>query len=227
VSTPRSFAKFDLDHLDDACAFFSEHGFVVLRGVLSDVELDTITGGWDSLIAEACREVNLSVDEFVARFPQNRDLWMKSGAFRDLLFETKQADVAKSLLGVTGVRLFHDHAIAKPSQRSSTIPWHQDNAYWPVDRAGLSLWTSVNDVDENGGCLTVLDGSHLDGPAVPQDFLAAREHWQDQDPRLLDIPVQRGDTVVLHGLTWHCSRPNQSDVDRLAYLSLWIPLVFV
>lgn len=220
---PLNSTKFELDDLEDARGFFDEHGFVVVKDVLAEDEVGAISAGWDAQIAEACREVDLSVDEFIARFPQNRDLWMKSDVFRRLLFESRQADVAASLLGVSSVRLFHDHAIAKPSQRSSTIPWHQDNAYWPVDRAGLSLWTPTNDVGEEGGCLTVLDGSHRDGPGVPQDFLASQEHGYERDPRLVHLPVKRGETVVLHGLTWHCSMPNVSEVDRLAYLSLWIP----
>lgn len=215
--------RFDRKHLGEAKSFFEEHGFVILKDVLDGAQLELISSGWDNLVAEASGRTELSVEQFVERFPQNRDLWMKSEAFETLLFESPQAEIASSLLGISGVRLFHDHAIAKPAGRSSTIPWHQDNAYWPVDRAGLSLWTADEAVSQNGGCLTVLDGSHRDGPAEPQDFLSPAKHEHDEDPRLLDLPVQKGDTVVLHGLTWHFSRPNVSNMDRLAYLSLWIP----
>lgn len=216
-------ARFDIDQLDEASEFFNEHGFVVLHDVLTENELQGISSGWDSLLSDACEQVGLTRSEFETRFPQNRDLWLKNDTFKELLFDSAQGKVAASLLGVSSVRLFHDHAIAKPSRQSSTIPWHQDNAYWPVDRAGLSLWTPVDDVAVDGGCLTVLDGSHLDGPDTPQDFLVHRDNWQDRDPRLMHIPVNRGETVVLHGLTWHSSHPNETDIDRLAYLTLWIP----
>ena len=215
--------RFDIHQLQDATEFFNEHGFVVLRDILSDRELQGISSGWESLITDASQKVGLDKREFETRFPQNRDLWRKNDTFKELLFDSAQAEVAASLLGVSGVRLFHDHAITKPTRESSTIPWHQDNAYWPIDRAGLSLWTPVDDVDVDGGCLTILAGSHLDGPEPPQDFLSQTSSWQEDDPRLTHIPVQRGETVILHGLTWHASYPNRSKRDRLAYLTLWVP----
>ncbi len=202
---------------------FKEHGYVVVSGVLSDVERETIASGWRDIVAEAALRVDMTTDDFVERFPQNRDLWRKSGAFRQLLFETSQAAAARLFLGVSGVRLFHDHAISKPSGRSGTIPWHQDSAYWPLDRVGLSLWTPVEDVPEHGGCLKVLAASHRDGPGEPQDFLAGRGADRDDDPRLVRLPVRRGETVILNGLSWHGSDPNTSAVERLAYLTLWVP----
>lgn len=215
--------KFSVDELDDACRFFEERGFVVLVGVLDDGAMEAIANGWKELVTRAATEVGLDENDFVQRFPQNRDLWLKSEAFANLLFDTRQGEVARSLLGVSGVRLFHDHAISKPLRRSSTIPWHQDNSYWPVDRAGLSLWTPVDDVGVDGGCLTVLDGSHRDEPLPPRDFLADDSEQFHDDPRVTHLPVERGETVVLHGLTWHYSEPNNGLTDRLAYLSLWIP----
>ena len=223
MTEPVNSVRFDLDEIEEATSFFVSHGFVVLSGILDHEELQAISFGWEHLVSDASQAVGLNTREFETRFPQNRDLWLKNETFNELLFASGQAQVASSLLQVSGVRLFHDHAILKPSQNSSRIPWHQDSAYWPVDRAGLSLWTPVHDVGIDGGCLIVLDGSHLDGPQTPQDFLVHQDDWQDRDPRLLHVPVKRGETVVLHGLTWHSSRPNISEIDRLAYLTLWIP----
>src|SRR5690606_29841875 len=121
-----------------------------------------------------------------------------------------QGEVARTLLGVSGVRLFHDHAICKPVRGSGSIPWHQDSAYWPLDRVGLSLWTPTDDVEIEGGCLEVLAGSHRDGPGAPQDFLADRSPIAEDDPRRVLLPVAAGATVALSGLTWHRSAPNRS-----------------
>jgi len=207
----------------EAKAYLDEHGFVVLGDVLAADELARVQRGWDSVVRDAANSLSLPEEEFVARFPQNRDLWRKSEDFRGLLFETQQWRCASQLLGVSGVRLFHDHAICKPTRRSATIPWHQDSAYWPLDRVGLSLWTPVNDVPLDGGCLKVLDGSHRDGPGEPQDFLGSSTVNHDADSRLVSIPVNRGETVVLNGLTWHGSAPNEGGPERIAYLTLWVP----
>lgn len=206
-----------------AKAFFDDHGFVIVEGVLSSAEVGLVQEGWDEVVAVASRACGMTAEAFSSRFPQNRDLWCKSSTFRRLLFETEQAAVAQAFLGASGVRLFHDHAIRKPAGASGTIPWHQDSAYWPLDRAGLSLWTPVRDVSETGGCLHVLDGSHRDGPGEVQDFLATPGGARDLDPRRLPLPVRSGETVVLHGLTWHGSAPNVDGLDRLAYLTLWVP----
>lgn len=206
-----------------AKAYFDEHGFVVVRDALASDDLHQVRTAWDEVVRMAAGACSLNVDDFAARFPQNRDLWKKSPTFCRLLLETGQWRVAAGLLGVSGVRLFHDHAICKPTGRSGTIPWHQDSAYWPLDRVGISLWTPTNDVPLGGGCLKVLDRSHLDGPGEPQDFLAATSIDRDADTRTTQIPVARGETVVLNGLTWHGSDPNVTGPDRLAYLTLWVP----
>lgn len=206
-----------------ASSFLDEHGYVVLRGVLQPTERASITTAWNAIVEEAAGHVGLSPAEFVDRFPQNRDLWRKHGEFERLLFGTAQGQVAREMLGVSGVRLFHDHAICKPASRSGAIPWHQDSAYWPFDRVGLSLWTPTDDVGVDGGCLEVLARSHRDGPQEPQDFLAGCFAIEEDDPRRVLLPVAAGSTVVLTGLTWHRSAPNRGPRDRLAYLTLWVP----
>jgi len=206
-----------------ASTFLMEHGYVVVHGVLDAQDRDAIAAGWQAVVDDAAGPIGLSSSEFVARFPQNRDLWRKQAPFEKLLFTSCQGDVARHFLSVSGVRLFHDHAICKPISGSGQIPWHQDSAYWPLDRVGLSLWTPVDDVDEDGGCLEVLDGSHLDGAKEPQDFLRAVSPIDDGDRRIVRLPVRAGATVVLNGLTWHRSGPNRGTRDRLAYLTLWVP----
>jgi len=203
--------------------FLAERGYVVVREVLGSEQRVAITDGWNAVVGEAARRVGLSTDELVERFPQNRDLWRKRGEFERLLFDTPQGEAARTFLGVSGVRLFHDHAICKPARGSGLIPWHQDSAYWPLDRVGLSLWTPTDDVDADGGCLEVLAGSHRDGPGEPQDFLAGQAVIADDDARRVLLPVPVGSTVVLSGLTWHRSAANRSRRDRLAYLTLWVP----
>lgn len=206
-----------------AFRFFAEHGFVVLTDVLDEPDLNEIDLAWLEVVEEGAKTAGMDPNAFVVRFPQNRDLWRKNERFGSLLRNTRQAAVARTFLAVSGVRLFHDHAICKPAGRSGTIPWHQDSAYWPLDSVGGSLWTPTANCELDGGCLKVLDRSHLDGPGVPRDFLASADVDLDDDPRLVRIPVKRGETVVLSGLTWHGSDPNNSTIDRLAYLTLWVP----
>jgi ectoine hydroxylase-related dioxygenase (phytanoyl-CoA dioxygenase family) len=105
-----------------AKAFYDAHGYVIITGVLDDDERSRIRPAFDALVSDAAKGTGLSQSEFEERFPQNRDLWTKSDAYRQLLFETRQGEVARHFLGSEGARLFHDHAIAKPTRQSGTIP---------------------------------------------------------------------------------------------------------
>lgn len=104
-----------------ARAFLADRGYVVVNGVLEPDQRRAIAAGWNAVVADAAARVGLSPAEFVGRFPQNRDLWRKHAWFERLLFGTTQGGVARRLLGVSGVRLFHDHAICKPAQGSGAI----------------------------------------------------------------------------------------------------------
>jgi len=212
-------------HWEDPRArdFYKEKGYVIVTDVLTAAERERVQPAWHELVADSAEAAGIPPAEFEERFPQNRDLWSKSDVFHELLFQGRQGRVAGHFLETAGARLFHDHAILKPQRRSHAIPWHQDSAYWPVDRVGNSLWTPTDSVSSEGGCLKVLAGSHLDGPGEPQDFLRPDGTNRDGDNRLVYLAVEQGETVVLNGLTWHGSDPNRSCHDRLAYLTLWIP----
>ena len=206
-----------------AVSFFREHGYVVVDDALDDRELGQAAAAWADVNEAAAQRAGLGTATFVERFPQNRDLWLKDPRFGELLTESDQPRVAMAFLETSGTRLFHDHAIYKPSGRSSAIPWHQDAAGWPVDQGGLSVWSPTSAVGVDGGCLKLLDGSHRDPLEEPQDFLADDHTACDGDERLVLLPVRRGQSVVLDALTWHGSDANHSSNDRLAYLTLWIP----
>ena len=118
--------------------------------------------------------------------------------------------VAQEGMDWPGVRLLHDHIIAKPAGKTNRkIPWHQDSMFWPVDLPGCSTWTPMEDVGVTGGCLEVIDASHLEGCEQPVDFMA-EERWEfgDEAERVL-LPVKAGSTVLLHSLTWHRSVQTQ------------------
>lgn len=94
--------------------------------------------------------------------------------------------------------------------------------FWPVDLPGCSTWTPLEDVVENGGCLEVIDCSHLEGCEQPVDFMA-EERWVFPNGSIrVKLPVNAGNTILLHSLTWHRSSPNSTSSDRPAHIGLWV-----
>jgi UDPglucose 6-dehydrogenase len=126
-------------------------------------------------------------------------------------------------MGWQGTRLLHDHIICKPHKgHNDKIPWHQDSMFWPVDSPGVSSWTPFLDVGLDDGCLQVIDMSHLGGCDSPVDFMAKEKDEFPEDAVQVFLPVSKGDTILIHSLTWHRSSPNTGSHDRPVHIGLWV-----
>ncbi len=204
--------------------FYNEHGWVVLENVMEESQLDLILGQWNEMKLRYSSEMKLSIEDYENEVSQWRDLWLNGGAFENLIFgENCLHKISMNGMSWKGVRLLHDHIIAKPKTGSNKkIPWHQDSMFWPVDLPGCSTWTALMDTGINDGCLEVIDKSHLEGCEQPVDFMAKeREDFPDNSLKV-QIPVSKGSTILLHSLTWHRSSPNKGITDRPAHLGLWV-----
>lgn len=207
-----------------AVDFFNLHGWVVLENMIEREVWEEAHLAWKNHRKQCALEMGIPLENYRKEISQWRDLWTYGGVFRKILdSETSVRAIAQEGMDWTGIRLLHDHIIAKPSGTSNRkIPWHQDSMFWPVDVAGCSTWTPFTDVDIDGGCLEVIDSSHLDGCEQPVDFMA-EERWGFPDNAVrVKLPVRAGSTILLHSLTWHRSGPNNSSSDRPVYISLWV-----
>jgi ectoine hydroxylase-related dioxygenase (phytanoyl-CoA dioxygenase family) len=219
----RSFATLNAD----AHAFLREHGYVVLAPMFDSALLSDKVDCWRAFKHRCAMQMGLEPARYETQVSQWRDLWRHEPAFADLLGDARIWSTARAGLGLAGARLLHDHVIAKPrTGLNGTIPWHQDATFWPVDRSGLSCWLPFVDVGPTGGCLEVVDGSHHFGVGAPADFIASVDGPRSQfptDASFVRLPAKAGSIVVLDGLTWHRSSPNQDHGERPVYITLWLP----
>ena len=216
----RSFAALD----GQAHAFLREHGYVVLAPRFTAEELAEPVSSWRVLKRRWAAQMGLTPDHYDAQVSQWRDLWRHEPRFERLLGDPRIWGTAAAGLGRAGARLLHDHVIAKPrSGLNGTIPWHQDATFWPVDRSGLSCWLPFTDVGPTGGCLEVVAGSHRWGVGAPADFIASPRSDFPSEARFVRLPAKAGSIVVLDGLTWHRSSPNEDGGERPVYITLWLP----
>ncbi len=209
----------------NALQFFGKHGYVLVSNVFALEETRTANTAFDKMRHRFAGEMSLSIEKYDERICQWRDLWMTEPYFNDLLNDERLHGVAQAFMQEESVQLLHDHVIRKPYDAlNDTVPWHQDFPFWPVDTPNsLSCWVPFEDVSEHGGCLEVIDGSHLWGVSPPVDFIMdAKEFGYRED--IIRIPAQAGSIVILHSLTWHRTNPN-GDVGtyRPAYITLWVP----
>lgn len=124
---------------------------------------------------------------------------------------------------VTGpeVSIYRALVFAKAADTGgSSLPWHQDGGlFWGLDRdPELQLWTALDDVPLDGGCVEVVVGSHRgglvtrNGGVIPQAHIDAGE----AEARAVPLPAEAGEVLLIHNHLWHRSRRSQSGKARRA-----------
>ena len=156
--------------------------------------------------------------------------WKKRSAVQRLI--PQLGKLAMTLLRTQRVWLFQDSVIWKTPRTQQDIAWHQDYSYWPLDRPeGIVLWTALDAVQEDGGCIEVLPGSQRQGERAPTDFSRAGQHSLDSSlpsPELegaeqrIRIPVSAGSVIAMSPLLLHRSGANLTKQHRRAIAMTFI-----
>lgn len=181
--------------------FIREHGFAVVRGVVSPREIESAKDELERILqgqyTDVCEVMGdqISYDTFGKGVSQVRDLFLKvegegseeSNIFRHITTNPGShslASLAQRAMNAVdsggkwhGIKLLHDHIIKKPPGKSSKkIPLHQDSMFWPVDIPGCSTWTILTEATLDGGCMEILNLAskpHLHRQnTAPVDFMA-------------------------------------------------------
>ena len=198
---------------------FRENGHALVRGLLSPKEIAI----YRPLIGEAVKKYRTERrrlserDTYGKAFLQVMNLWRVDEGVRQFVLARRLARVAADLLGVSGVRIYHDQALFKEPTGGPT-PWHQDQYYWPLDTANtVTLWMPLVDITVEMGMLTFASGSHKHGVILDQKISDEsesnyRKYVKDhQFPITRAAGMQAGDASWHYGTTIHQAPANQSD----------------
>jgi ectoine hydroxylase-related dioxygenase (phytanoyl-CoA dioxygenase family) len=154
---------------------FSRDGHVCVRGLIPPELVESARPAIEAAAAERTKHV-LPLEErntYGKAFLQATNLWKLDEGVRRFVFARRFAGAAAALLGVDGVRLYHDQALIKEAGGGPT-PWHQDQRYWPLDSdATITMWLPLAEVPVDIGSMTFASASHrlgdLCGPAISDD----------------------------------------------------------
>jgi len=109
---------------------FEEDGFALVEGALGADALAAVRPAV-AQVAGASSQAEVPMRErgtYQQAFIQEVNLWQRFAAVRPLVCSPRLARMAADLMGVDGVRLYHDQALVKEAGGGST-PWHCDQHY--------------------------------------------------------------------------------------------------
>jgi hypothetical protein len=128
--------------------------------------------------------------------------WIANDAFRR---------VAARVYPGPEVSLYRAFLMNKHAGGGSELPWHQDGgSFWGLDRDPvLQIWTALDDAPLDGGCVEVVEGSHLAGLATPLGGVVPDDKLLDAERggamRVVHAPAVAGEVLLIHNHVWHRS----------------------
>lgn len=205
----------------DRRADFQAHGWLVLRGVVSDCDLAEMNRVFDRLMAPFA--VPGEGRSGVVQHPnacRTNDVMLRH-------LHDGVAAIACDLLGARSVQLLQDTLLLKHPSAAGSIALHQDYSYtgYLDSPSSLSVGLALTDATIESGCLYVVDASHTWG-LVSGLHVFADELQKDLGQRLspaqrervargkVPLEVRAGDVTVHHCLTLHGSGDNTSGRPR-------------
>lgn len=205
----------------DAIGFYRQNGYVKLKQVLSPAVL----AYYGDIITDLVFRLNTLIKPMEERttyeraFLQIMNLWQEDEQAKEFVFSKRLAKIATDLMGVEGVRLYHDQALYKEPSGGIT-PWHADQFYWPLASPNtVTVWIPLQETPMNMGPLAFAEGSQhveigrdLEISDDSEKILA--DALQQQNFTVHDTPFDLGEVSYHAGWTFHRAGPNSADRPR-------------
>lgn len=174
---------------------YQKNGHVLVRGLAFPNEI----AAYRTVLLDAVDRNNRETrplaerDTYGKAFLQVMNLWRTDERVRRFVLARRFAKVAAELMGVDGVRLYHDQALFKEPGGGPT-PWHQDQHYWPLDtNKTITMWMPLVNVSTESGTMRFASGSHSVG------YLGDLPISDRSDDELQKLIADRGFTTTTYG----------------------------
>ena len=205
----------------DVIESYRQKGYVKLKNVLSPAVLEH----YGALISDLVITLNTLTKPMAERttyeraFLQIMNLWREDTEVQEFVFSRRLAQIATDLMGVKGVRLYHDQALYKEPSGGIT-PWHADQFYWPlVSPKTITVWIPLQETPMEMGPLAFAEGSQ--NVEIGRDIAISDDSetvlskaLQAQNFPMNDTPFALGEVSFHAGWTFHRAGPNVSDRPR-------------
>jgi ectoine hydroxylase-related dioxygenase (phytanoyl-CoA dioxygenase family) len=210
-------------------AFFRDQGYLKLKQVLSPA---TLAYYGEEITRQVKRLNTLHLpmaqrDTYQKAFLQVINIWTKSEVVKEFVFSRKLARIAADLLGVAGVRLYHDQALYKEPGGGIT-PWHADQYYWPLSSEQcVTVWVPLQATPREMGPLAFARQTHRmafgrDLGISDDSERLIQKSLQEAQADIEDGPFDLGEVSYHYGWTFHRAGPNQSTDPRRVMTVIYV-----
>ena len=139
-----------------------------------------------------------------------------SAAWGRVIFHRRLTDCVRALVG-SNVQWHGTILHAKPPERGTPFPMHQDYPFYPHDGPDfVDCLLHLDNAPEASGCLQVVPGSHKKGPlehitgAHTRPYLPPEEYHPSRTPSV-PVSAKAGDVIFFSYLAIHWSDMNRTD----------------
>jgi ectoine hydroxylase-related dioxygenase (phytanoyl-CoA dioxygenase family) len=201
--------------------FYRENKYVKLKNVL---DAETIAH-FGKLIKHKVQELNTQDiplekrDTYSKAFLQIMNIWTYDDEVKRFVFNRRVAQIATELMGVDGVRMYHDQALFKEPGGGFT-PWHADQYYWPLSNDNtVTAWIPLQKTLLEMGPLEFSAKSHLLQEGRQLKISDDSEQVISKKLRLGDFktiiePFEAGEVSFHSGWVFHRAGANTTDKMR-------------
>jgi ectoine hydroxylase-related dioxygenase (phytanoyl-CoA dioxygenase family) len=223
---------------DDAVLAYERDGVVCLRQAVGADWLATIEQGIGEALSGGSADLDVvQIRGDTGRFSFSSLAWRKVEPFRRFIFDSPLPDLCWPFLRSQTLTLLYDFLLIKEAgSNSASTPWHQDQAYYPLQgRKIINCWTALDPIPLETA-LRFHKGSHSEGTIYraanfsnpEQDYKHARHERpvmpnidNDPDAEILSTAMAPGDMLIWNACTFHSAPGNTLDQRRAAFSINW------
>lgn len=206
---------------DEQIKFFRTQGYIKLKNVLSPEALEYYGREISRKVIEL-NTLNIPMEQrttYQKAFLQIMNIWTKSEIVKEFVFGKRLARLAAELMGVSGVRLYHDQALYKEAGGGIT-PWHADQYYWPLESPNtVTAWIPLQATPIELGPLAFAPetqkyniGRDLEISDDSEKQLA--KMLRERNFKIVEEPFDLGEVSFHYGWTFHRAGENKSNRAR-------------
>ena len=213
---------------DDQLNFFKEEGYVIIKGGLTDADLEPLIQDHIATVDQLAKELfeQGKINDRYANEPFETQLAClasecdEASIFPDI-GNTRRRNSFEFLKNKNLVDLIEPfvgpeiscNAVShvRPKLPSTDVIFHQDAVFTTQEAAGIlqmTVWIPLVDATHENGCLQVL-------PRVHKNRLVYWTYHSDlPDVEKVTLPMKKGDVLFVHKLTPHGSGSNNTNAVR-------------